>query len=106
VRAWFPNPTFLKELEVDPETVQVFEDAAGKVAAEANKLRHRIMPSQKGDGVEVRNNSTRVNLDIYVVNTDYGSHIDEWGSVNNPAYAPLRNAVSAAGLDFEPEPKR
>lgn len=29
------------------------------------------------------------------------AHIIEWGSRNNPAYAPLRRAVVALGLKFE-----
>lgn len=31
-------------------------------------------------------------------------HLAEYGSINNPAYAPLRRGVIAAGLRFEPSP--
>lgn len=27
-------------------------------------------------------------------------HMDEWGTINNPPYAPLRRAVEASGLEF------
>lgn len=33
--------------------------------------------------------------------TDYFGHLVEWGSVNNPAYAPLRSAGADVGR-FEP----
>lgn len=42
-----------------------------------------------------------------VVLTDRGgaAHIIEFGSVNNPAYAPLRRGAIAAGLRFTVTPK-
>jgi 20S proteasome alpha/beta subunit len=43
---------------------------------------------------------------VYVVNTDYAGHLYEWGSKNGPAYAPLRRAVRAAGLELTETPKR
>jgi hypothetical protein len=101
--AFIPNKDFIKQLEVEPEQVKALETAAKAVAEEANKLRHRIF---KPDGaVKVRNQSNRFRADIQVVNEDQGGHWDEWGSVNNPAYAPLRRAVSAVGLDFQEDPK-
>lgn len=41
-----------------------------------------------------------IGKDLYLVNTDAGGHLDEWGSVNNPAWAPLRNGVRRAGFDL------
>lgn len=38
---------------------------------------------------------------VRVGNTDYFAHLVEWGSVNNPPYAPLRRGVRAAGLRLE-----
>lgn len=35
-----------------------------------------------------------------VGNTDIAAHLIEYGSVNNPPYAPLRRAVKAAGLNL------
>jgi len=101
--AFLPNPSFLKELQVEPEIVQALEKAAEAVAAEANKLRHRFMREE--GAVLVRNESSRVHADVYIVNTDPGGHMDEWGSVNNELYAPLRTAVSNTGLEFETTPK-
>jgi len=101
--AFLPNPTFLKQLQVEPETVQALEEAAEVVAAEANELRHRFMREE--GAVLVRSESSRVHADVYIVNTDPGGHMDEWGSKNNPAYAPLRTAVSNSGLEFQATPK-
>jgi hypothetical protein len=39
-----------------------------------------------------------------VIAADPFWHLVEFGSVNNPPYAPLRRGVIAAGLRFEPSP--
>jgi len=41
--------------------------------------------------------------DVYVANHNHGAHLQEWGSRNNSAHAPLRRAVGAAGLRLEEE---
>lgn len=41
-----------------------------------------------------------------VINTDFFFHLIEWGSVNNPAYAPMRRGVRRAGLRLEIDAKR
>jgi hypothetical protein len=33
-----------------------------------------------------------------VFSTDFAAHLIEFGSINNPAYAPLRNGVESTGL--------
>lgn len=38
-------------------------------------------------------------------NTDFAAHWIEWGSQNNPAYAPMRRAALSLGLRFTPAPK-
>jgi hypothetical protein len=38
-------------------------------------------------------------------NTDFAAHLIEFGSVNNPPYAPIRRAVLASGMRFVPHPK-
>lgn len=35
---------------------------------------------------------------LFIVNTDYAAHLIEWGSVNNPPFAPLRRGAAAAGF--------
>lgn len=39
-----------------------------------------------------------------VVSTDPFAHLVEWGSRNNPPYAPMRRGVLALGLRFDPSP--
>ncbi|MES2867616.1 MAG: hypothetical protein V4703_12810 [Actinomycetota bacterium] len=41
-----------------------------------------------------------VQLDNRVELRDIAWHIVEWGSVNSPAYAPVRRAVRAVGLRY------
>lgn len=36
-----------------------------------------------------------------LINTDWFFHLIEWGSVNNPVYAPMRKAARALGLKFK-----
>ena len=104
MRTFIPNPGFITELQVEDETVEAFVEAAEAVAENANELRHRFYREE--GAVLVRNESSRINLNVYVVNVDPGGHMDEWGSVNNEAYAPLRRGVENAGLEFQPLPKK
>jgi hypothetical protein len=41
-----------------------------------------------------------------VGNNDFAAHWVEWGSANNPPWAPLRRGVRAAGLRLEEQPKQ
>lgn len=41
-----------------------------------------------------------------VESTDPFAHLVEFGSAKNPAYAPLRRGVRAAGLDLKEDPKQ
>lgn len=36
-----------------------------------------------------------------VRSTDFAAHLIEFGSVNNPAYAPFRRAIATVGLRYE-----
>lgn len=40
---------------------------------------------------------------VYVANTDHAGHLMEYGSVNNPPHAPLRQGARSAGLRIEEE---
>lgn len=40
-----------------------------------------------------------------VWDTDPFAHLVEWGSINNPAYAPIRRAVRSSGLRYRPNPE-
>jgi hypothetical protein len=103
MRTFIPNPGFIKELEVEDKAVDAFVSAAEAVADNANDLRNTFYREE--GAVLVRNESSRVHMNVYVINVDAGGHMDEWGSVNNEANAPLRRGVENAGLEFQPLPK-
>lgn len=42
---------------------------------------------------------------VRVGNRDFAAHLIEWGSVNNPPWAPLRRGVRAAGLRLDEDGK-
>ena len=88
-----PNPNLERDLSADDEFQSGLAEAAKPIAAAANRLANRVMPSQRGPGIEVQ----RDGREVYVVNTDHGAHLDEWGSINNPPNAPLRRGAREAG---------
>lgn len=91
---FIPNPLFLKQIA--DETADIVAEQAQVAADECNQLRHHIMPQRRGKAIVVERQAP----DVFLVNTDKGSHLDEWGSKNNPAYAPLRTGVRRAGFDL------
>lgn len=94
---YIPSLDGLDELEQDPEYIEGLRKIGLDVRDRAFYVKHKIMPRKSHQQVEV----TEIDGRIFVVNTDYGGHLDEYGSVNNPPYAPLRTAVRAAGLRLE-----
>lgn len=95
------NPNFERDFrsEIANETKlrQALVTAARPAAAKANELGHAIMPKGRGPAVSVESDAEGV----YIVNRAYGSHLDEYGSINNPPYSPLRRGVRAAGLRLD-----
>ena len=92
-----PNPNLVRELAREPWAQDLLREAAEAVEDEARRN------SPLGDdfvGYYGRF-ATRVGrLSATVGNTDIAAHLIEYGSVNNPPYAPLRRGVSAAALRF------
>lgn len=96
---FIPNPDFLAELREDGDLTEALASRAEAAAAKANALGHRVRPSG-GKAVEIVSEGENVRM----LNTDYGGHIAEFGSKNNPPYAPLRRGVRATpGLRLEDE---
>lgn len=91
------NPVY--EAQMAPRTRAELAHAAERSKEQARGLANRIMPRNRGDEIEVQVEGDGV----YLVNTSYGSHIDEFGSRNNPPYAPLRRGVVAAGYQLRGE---
>ena len=90
------NPAFMEELDHSPALVATKQSVARSIAENANDIAHRIMPAGKGAVIEVVEDGE----DVVVANTAHGGHIDEWGSVKNPPYAPLRRGAEASGVRF------
>lgn len=95
-----PNPHFITELMSENPYRQAMREAAQQAADEANRTQHYIMPA-RGGKADVR--VEEIDGDTYIVNHNHGGHIDEWGSKNNPPYAPLRTGVRRAGFDLTEE---
>ncbi len=87
-----PNPAFEAELRAAAVPHLVAVANAVKTRVEVEK--HSIMPRKSTRPVVVEVSGD----DVRVANTDHGGHLDEWGSVNNPPYAPIRRSVRALGL--------
>jgi len=99
---FIPNPHFTEELKVQPLYKAALEAAANAAKENAEQVAPRgetgyyesaFVVFQDDDGNWV------------LGNTDFAAHWVEWGSVNNPAYAPLRRGVQAAGLHLREAPR-
>lgn len=91
------NPNFVRELANEPWARDMLHRATAAVEREAklaSPLGSDFVGYQGRFVTRVHGSSATVG------NTDIAAHIIEYGSVNNPPYAPLRRGVSAAGLRF------
>jgi hypothetical protein len=88
-----PNPSFQAELEASIEYRRCLWAASARVAPIAEGMTHHAMLRSGHRRIEV------IEQDgfVYLVNTNYCGHLEEFGSVNSPAYSPLRRGVRAAG---------
>jgi hypothetical protein len=75
---------------------QDFQDSAAESVASQAKA---AAPGIEGDFIEADGDK------VTYANPRRVWHLVEFGSVNNPAYSPLRRGVVAAGLRFDPAPK-
>jgi hypothetical protein len=88
-----PNPALVPELEAGAAFQALLEGKAGEVRSGAEAA----APVHTGHYKD-RFYQSKLARGYRVGNTDFAAHIVEWGSVNNPPYAPLRRGVQAAGL--------
>jgi hypothetical protein len=91
------NPAFAAELAASPTMQTALSAAAVVIAGEIR----RAAPIGQGPDAGHYKRSIRSKGPV-VYSTDPFAHLVEWGSVNNPAYAPLRRGVLAAGLRLDP----
>lgn len=91
------NRAATEQLQRDPAYRRLLRDTAGRV------VRHAIMIAPDGGPHRGYRETLRVGEQdgtVTAESTDPFAHIVEFGSINNPAYAPLRRAVRGEGLDL------
>ena len=91
------NPALEVEIAKLPGTRKVLEEAAQAVAHAARSIApHKTRRGYK-QSIEVGRDANSTT----VYTTDIAGHLVEYGSAKNPAYAPIRRAVRAAGLRLD-----
>jgi hypothetical protein len=99
-----PNPNLEEAIRSQPEYREALGEAADAVKGHATifaRAAHAPWMKRQSKTIIVVTDADG----LAVVNTDYAGHLMEWGGRNNPAHAPLRRAVRAAGLHFTESPK-
>lgn len=92
--AFRPNPNFEAELRKDPGYRQGLSESAKGALAACQAAAPHGATDHYAESFVIADDGENVTIG----NTDFAAHLVEWGSVNNPAYAPLRRGVRAAGL--------
>lgn len=85
---------FVGQLEHDPAVLPILMDKAKKAKSEALK----IAPRKSKSGYASRFVILVAKGKVVLGNRDIAAHLIEFGSANNPAYAPLRRAALAIGV--------
>lgn len=91
------NPLFERELRASADFHRSLDRETRRVAAAAEQV--AAQTEQTGDFR--RSLSTDGHT---VVSSDPFAHLIEFGSINNPPYAPFRRGIGAAGLRFDDTP--
>jgi hypothetical protein len=86
-----PDPNFAAQLEA--------ETAPTRAEAAREALRHAQAIARGLGGTGDYARSLAADGDRLLTD-DPAGHLIEWGSINNPPYAPLRKAVEAVGAHF------
>lgn len=93
------NPNFDKELSAEEAFRQGMKTGpAAAIKSSVEQVAPTGATGNYADSIEV---NELPDGSIVVATTDFAGHIVEWGSVNNPAYAPLRRGVRAAGARLD-----
>lgn len=94
------NPVGIAEVESAAALSELLKGKAEDVKREAEA----IAPDHTGY-YKSRFVTGKVGKGYRVGNLDFAAHLVEAGSVNNPAYSPLRRGAQAAGLHLREAPK-
>lgn len=95
---WIPAGPLAQVLRGEGLVTPALKAAAEKVGRRTKA--HRRMqssPEKYGELVVTEEDDGTVTLAA----TGPLAHLEEWGSVNNPAYASMRRAVASEGYDFK-----
>jgi hypothetical protein len=103
VSRFLRNKNFESEVEAQSEHRAGLREVAEGVKRGAEAAVRSIggpwMPRKDHDVIEVGEDEDGV----YVANTAHSGHLEEYGSQNNPPYAPLRQGAQSAGLRVDDE---
>lgn len=94
-----PDPRFKAGLQAQAEYKAMLRSRTEDVQVRAEQMAPRGATGDYAAGFRVTLPGTFARLS----NVDPFAHLVEWGSINNPAYAVLRRAVLAAGLQLVEE---
>jgi len=83
------------ESQVRATVADQVREKCEEIASMANS--NLVFPSSKSGPVVV----ITAGENFVVSNVGPMGHFDEWGTINNPPYAPLRRAVESSGLEFD-----
>jgi hypothetical protein len=94
--SFVPNPNFNLDLAGSLAVKETLKRGAEQARPIAEGFTHHAMPRPGHESIEVVEDG----LDVYLVNTNFGGHLEEWGGadVKSPVYSPLRRGVRAAGF--------
>lgn len=95
-RIYIPNPLFFAQLKAQREHQEGMAELGEQLADAARD----VAPERTGaykDSISVAQSGGRT----AVLTTDFAGHIVEFGSRNNPAFAPLRSGARKAGFRLE-----
>lgn len=90
------NKLFEQQMKVQQDFVDALADAGEEVASQA-KAAAPVVTGYYKRSIWV----DRGPFQVTVGSHDPFGHMVEWGSINNPAYAPIRRGVLAAGLRLD-----
>lgn len=94
------NPAGLDEFLGERQRVNYLEElgdiVAHEVESQAERFAHTGAFARSIERLPAKR--TAHGATVTVTSTDPDAHIIEWGSVNNPPYAPIRKAIRALGL--------
>ena len=99
------NPKLEKELNEDPDMVEMLKERAEQVAQVVRQIAPRgDSPSGEhyADKIEVEVVKEQNETIVRMVARKFTSVFIEFGTINNPTFAPLRRGIESTGLRLKP----